>query len=933
MGMNAVNAAPAQRAAAARLAMTFLTQASALPEIERLAGNKGKSLYRLGSLGVAVPQWAILGADWFAAFRRDSGLDGRIAALLDGFTPERAGPIARAIAEAILACELSPAMHAAIARARARIGDGPIAVRSSGVEEDGTEFSFAGQFDTFLDVRGHAATIEHVRRCWASAYSERSLRYRHQHGLDIAATEMAVILQRLVPADKSGVVFTVNPASGNADEIVVSAVYGLGEGLVSGAVDADTITVDRRTGRAKQVVIGEKRERHDGGAVHAVPAELREKVCLDDGELERIVAAARTLEAELGRPQDIEWCIAGGELWILQTRPVTTAIARPAGEFQLWDNSNIVENYPGVTTQLTFTFAQHVYSQVFGEFCRLLGIPRKQRREMDGFLGGVLGYLNGRVYYNLLHWYKLSGLAPFQDLGRKMMEVQMGVGEPLDLGEFAARIAPYTVGSSAEQAYIRAVSGAKFAWYFARLEHNVGAFREFFYGVYGKFDALDYGAMPADEVYRHYLQFEKELLARWGMMIALESAIGLSYGLVRRLIKRWMPAAPDWFEVAVIGGMDGVESVAPVHRLAALAEAVRAKPHVAELIGQSSSGEAYAALGRSGEPEVVAEIERYIADFAYRSKNELKLEEPDLREDPSVLFDMLKASLANAAPSIDREATEARVAELLRSHLNPVQRRIFALARGRVRSAIQARETVRFCRSRAFGVARRMFRAIGEGLAGEGVLEAGRDVVHLRLEELRGCFEGTISHRELRPLVEQRKRDHAAYREMEDLPPRFVTRGPVAGWLAKPENLAMLRARTAGDGDGELRGTPCSPGIAEGIAKVVREATEFDGGILVTYRTDPGWVPVFGAAQALLIERGSPLTHAAIVAREIGIPTIVQIPGLTKQVKSGMRLKVDGHSGRIEVLESEAALPRRFAPDSGSDEGHGPSFHEGLEAA
>jgi rifampicin phosphotransferase len=880
--------------------LSFLTRASSVAEIEQLAGNKGKSLHRLAMLGVLVPQWAILGADWFATFRRENGLDQRIGTLLQDFTPEHAGSIARAIAEAILACDLSPAMHATIARARAHVGDGPIAVRSSGIEEDSADFSFAGQFDTFLDVRGLASTMEHVRRCWASAYSERSLRYRHQHGLDTARIEMAVILQRLVPAEKSGVVFTVNPANGNPDEIVLSAVYGLGEGLVSGAVDADTITVDRHTGQTKQVVIGEKRERHEGRAVSEVRAELREKLALDDADIERIVVTARTLESAFGRPQDIEWCIAEGGLWILQARPVTTPVARPAGQFQLWDNSNIVENYPGVTTQLTFSFAQHVYSHVFREFCRLIGIPRKQRREMDGFLGATLGFLNGRVYYNLLHWYKLSGLAPFQDLGRKMMEVQMGVGEALDLESFAARIAPYTVRSRAEHAYIRAVTGSKFAWYFATLGRNVARFRELFYGVYDRFDAVDYASMPADEVYSHFLRFEQELLSRWGSMIVLESAIGLSYGLVRRLVKRWMPDAPDWFEVAVIGGMDGMESVAPVHRLVALADAVRANPRVEPLIRHTPSGEVFAALRCSGEHELVGEIERYLADFAYRSKNELKLEEPDLREDPSVLFDMLKTVVANRATP-ERGGTEERVDELLRERLNPVQRWIFARARSRVRTAIQARETVRFCRSRAFGVARRMFRAIGDGLAAEGVLETGRDVFHLRLEEIRGCFEGTVSHRELRPLVEQRKRDHAAYREMEDLPPRFVTHGPVVAWLAKPENLHALRARPGADAGTGLRGTPCSPGVAEGFAQVVREANEFDGGILVTYRTDPGWVPVFASAQALLIERGSPLTHAAIVAREIGIPTIVQIPGLTKHVQTGMRLKVDGHSGRVEL--------------------------------
>src|SRR5258706_1478831 len=200
-------------------ALSFLTQASAPAQIEQLAGNKGASLYRLASLGVPVPHWAILGADWFAAFRQESGVDQRIAALLQDFTPAEAGTIAQAIAEAVLACDLSPAMRAGIARALAHIGDGSIAVRSSGVEEDGTDFSFAGQFDTFLDVRGLASTVEHVRKCWASAYSERSLLYRHQHGLDIAATEMAVILQRLAPAEKSAVIFTAKPANAHPEAI------------------------------------------------------------------------------------------------------------------------------------------------------------------------------------------------------------------------------------------------------------------------------------------------------------------------------------------------------------------------------------------------------------------------------------------------------------------------------------------------------------------------------------------------------------------------------------------------------------------------------------------------------------------------------------------------------------------------------------------
>ncbi|HEY2555400.1 MAG TPA: PEP/pyruvate-binding domain-containing protein, partial [Candidatus Cybelea sp.] len=294
-------------AAPAASPRVILSAASPADTIERLAGNKGRSLHRLANLGVPVPNWAILGTDCFADFRRDGGLDRTIAALLRDFTPANAAAIASTIREAVLTCDMSAALRADIARAYDAVGDGPLAVRSSGVEEDSASFSFAGQFDTFLDVRGLHSTLEHVRRCWASAYSERSLRYRHQHGLDIAGAGMAVILQRLVQADTSGVVFTLNPANGKRDELVLSAVYGLGEGLVSGAVDADTITVDRHTGQHKQVVIGEKRERHDGRHLREVPAALRDAAAISNDEIERVVATARTLESTLGEPLDIEW--------------------------------------------------------------------------------------------------------------------------------------------------------------------------------------------------------------------------------------------------------------------------------------------------------------------------------------------------------------------------------------------------------------------------------------------------------------------------------------------------------------------------------------------------------------------------------------------------------------------------------------------------
>jgi phosphohistidine swiveling domain-containing protein len=889
--------------------MTLITHLSSTADVEGYAGNKARSLYLLERHGLRVPRWAVLGADLFASFRRKTGFNERAEVLLAQLTAENAEHSAQAITSLILTGDLSAAIRTEIAEAIAYVGDMPLAVRSSSVEEDGKRFSFAGQFDTFLHVQGFDAIETCVRRCWASSYSARALLYRKNHGLSLAFTDMAVVLQELVPARTSGVVFTVNPSNSNTEEIVVSAVYGLGEGLVSGAIDADTIIIDRATLKASETIIGEKLERFEGQQVVSVNDEMRVRLSLDEGELADVVTNALKVEQLFDAPQDIEWCIADGTLWILQARPITSPMVTTRGRLEIWDNSNIVENYPGVSSQLTFTFTRYVYSQVFREFCRKIGIPRRKLSEMDGFLGAVLGYLHGRIYYNLLNWYKLAGLAPFQNLGRKMMEIQMGVSETIDMKDLASSIEAYQLSSATQQRWLRFVSGSRFAWYFLSLKRNTRSFRKFFYKVFERYDTRDYALMDADEIYGSYVAFERQLLQRWGMMIVLESSIGLSYGVLRALIKKWLPDAPEWFEVSVIGGIDTMESVAPARRLTELAQLVRSRPDAHRIVSNLSSSTIYAALRRQGEDEVVAGIEKYIDEFGYRGKNELKLEALDMHEDPELLFDMLKSAVIKLQQQIMPSnvqlgpSTDERVREILDQNLGPWRAWVFERVRSRVRGAIDARETVRFCRSRAFGVARQMFRGIGDALARQGLLESGRDIVHLRLDELRGCFDGSMSTSEIGPLIEMRKRDYAAHQQMEDLPPRFATRGSVTAWFAQPANLQALSRRVTDTGDADLRGTPCCPGVAEGIAKAVSEPNEFDSGILVTYRTDPGWVPVFSSAQALLIERGSPLTHAAIVAREIGLPTIVQIPLLTQRVKSGMRLKVDGHTGRVFFVD------------------------------
>jgi rifampicin phosphotransferase len=672
--------------------------------------------------------------------------------------------------------------------------------------------------------------------------------------------------------------------------------------------------VGRADGRVRQTILGDKAERVDpadgeGTVARRTAADRRAALSVEAREIGELHALALQVECVFGTPQDIEWAIADGRLWVLQSRPVT-APARPRrGEPRVWDNSNIIESYGEVTAPLTFSFARHAYHRVYRDYAELLGVPARHLARMDEWLPNMLGLFDGHVYYNLLNWYKVIRLLPFYRLNRRVLELSMGVQEPLD-DDLAAGQQPIETGSRAERLALRALFAVRFAWFFLTIERSVDRFLRDFYRVYDEFDALDPSGWTADEAYRCYREVERELLSRWGRMILLEATIGLAFGTLHLLTARWLPDAPQWLLWEVARVDEDVESARPAYRLAELARLATGDERLRTLLLDVPPELAYEALERGrGDAAVdgfLAEVDRFLADYGDRNVNELKLEEPDLREDPSLLFSLLCARLAREGAPPDRPAAPRPSAdEYLAGHLRGWRRVAYGLVRRKVRRSLAARERVRFCRTRAFGMARRIFRVIGADLARVGAIPSARDVFQLRLEELRGCFEGTMCHRELWPLTELRRTHEAEQRE-RNAPARFVTHGSVYWDDSEREWGDAGGGDRHGERDGrfELRGTPSSPGLATAAARVVERPDDVGGDVLVTYRTDPGWVPVLPSASALLIERGSPLTHVAIVARELGVPTVVQIPGLTKRVRTGMRLRVDGAAG-IVIAETE----------------------------
>ncbi|HEY9765752.1 MAG TPA: PEP/pyruvate-binding domain-containing protein, partial [Chroococcales cyanobacterium] len=335
-------------------------------------GGKGDNLARLSELGLPVPSWFALSAAVME--RMTARLE--LASILDVPAPPDLEEPSRLAASRILALEWPLDLREAIAERCGPFG-GPVAVRSSAVGEDGKEHSFAGQFDTFLFVRGQEEVLQAIKRCWASAYSERAVAYRISHGLP-HDVRMAVVIQKMIDSEVSGVLFTADPITGNRNEMILSSTWGLGEGLVSGTLDADSFNISRRSGFIDRTVVEKKQmfvpAPTGGTRIAAVPPDRISKDSLSVDQIRRLVALGEKIEAAFGAPQDIEWTIKGEDLFLLQTRPITKLPpAPPEGMKRLFDNANIVESYSGITTPLTFSFASRGYEVLYRKLAESLG--------------------------------------------------------------------------------------------------------------------------------------------------------------------------------------------------------------------------------------------------------------------------------------------------------------------------------------------------------------------------------------------------------------------------------------------------------------------------------------------------------------------------------------------------------------------------------
>jgi len=451
---------------------------------------------------------------------------------------------------------------------------------------------------------------------------------------------------------------------------------------------------------------------------------------------------------------------------------------------------------------------------------------------------------------------------------------------------------------------VRARITANFARHFLGMHRSANAFVTYFEKQFRTFEDELGGLETMDSVriLDRYQNLEEDLLRRFGRMILLEATIALSYGAFQTLVDRWAPDIPGWARWEAVRPRRPMASSTAVETLERIATHVRGlRPEVRAAL-ELPEADHYEALRQLGERELLEMVDSFIAAYGYRSANELKLEAPDMRDDPEIFFTLLRGSLdAGAQQRPEPASGSAGKPERL---LGGARGWLLERVRKKTQVSLEDREDVRFCRSRAFGMVRRMVTAIGADMVRMDALADPSDVFYLELGELEKYVRGAATASELAPLVALRRDRFGSFSQAPGRP-RFTTRG-VPYWGQRDDGYPRAAQAQTDAEDGQLRGIGCVPGVAEGHAAVVTEPQDVEGGILVTYRTDPGWITALPTARGLVIERGSPLTHVAIAAREFGIPTVVQVPGVTTAMTNGDRIRIDGEQGTVTMRSEES---------------------------
>ncbi len=886
-----------------------------------LAGGKGANLGELVKAGLPVPPGFVLTTEAYDDFVAAGGLRERILELAQTAMSDdgrSAGDAAEAIEGRFLAAEMPAGIRDAIETAYVALeervgrdamtewdvaadearsesgGNAPlaVAVRSSATAEDLPGASFAGQQETYLSVRGPEASARAVKRCWASLWTARAMSYRQSQGIAPEGVSLAVVVQAMVPAEVSGILFTANPSTGERNRMLISASFGLGQAIVGGEVEPDHMVVDRTSGELVESRVGAKHVRvvpaaDQGVETREVTEDERSQAALDEATLRELVALGERIEAHFGTPQDIEWALGGGRVQILQARPITSLPPEPLQDI-VWEPTRpggrlirrqIVEHMPGPLSPL------------FDD----LYLGESMDLSIENFLAGF-----GMEDFDISAFYPKPFFLTVHGYAYSRTEYQFP-----SLWAFVKAVVAIL------PAYLKMLP--------VLLKHAVARWRD--------------EKLPA---YR-------DVIDRWA---ELDRRAASDEDLMTGIRELTAADAIYWFEVSIILGLSKVSDdlldrfVRKLDGERELSSALFLRGFSSEPLEAQASLEAIARrIGRSdalrtrvlevppgrildelrdwaeadGEAKGIVEaIDAHIERYGHQVYT-LDFAEPTQGEDKLPILVGLAALLRAPADSRSRRADMAaerdRLVEQTAASLRPLRRWRFRKQLDWAQRFAPHRESALFYVGAAWPVLRKLAAELGRRMVDAGVIDAVDDIYFLRAAELDAAIEDRAAgrppadHREAareRRLLRERRQRLDPPHKIPDVPFTF---GPI--------NLSAFETQKRDqDEAGGLSGFGVSPGRVTAPAAVLRSPADFEkmrpGHILVCPTTTPAWTPLFGQAAGLVTEIGSILAHGSIVAREYGIPAVLGLEGITGRIRDGQRITVDGDRGLVTIEEEEA---------------------------
>lgn len=856
-------------------------------------GGKASQLAWLRRHGFLVPETWVLPQKAFVAALRELPPACEPRSLLRAASNRAVYTRAAEARQAILEARLPTYLEDELAELWLRRGaDAPwgFAVRSSATCEDGALVSMAGLAESVLGVRGEADLSRAVRRVWASTASGRALGYLAARG--VRDMGMAVVIQPVVRATAAGVMFTRDHRGSR--ERVINSGFGLGSPVVDGVTTPDMLRLSE-TGEVLQRTIARKLRALVVGAdgLVEVPVERPDDPALDGPSIKALADVATRLEQIEDVPWDVEFVCESSRVWLVQARHVTGSGFPDGGDADtVWSQCNVGEALPGVATPFTWSIAGEYSESGFRKAFGTLGctVPKHAR---------LVGHVYGRFYLNLTEFMRIAAQVPWLD-PRALVELGGGSG--------GDELAVQVTANSHKSFYARfPLTASRLLRDQLRLDEDVETFEVEAKRAFAFHEEFDLAILP-DEGAARKIRDLQALLERTGdvMLTCAASALGTHLAL-QAVLSRAVPKGASRFAQELTRGIRDLESAQPAIGVMRIAELARRDRGAHDVLEKET-----ATLHAIPEGPVKRALLSFLELYGDRAVREAELSTPRWKEDARPVLAMIRVSLRGEARDVEKQLGRAKLEadaamRGLLSRLSVVQRTLVRHLVARAQKAARRREQMRTNVTRVLGMLRevaldadrRLLRLVPELAddwrelqAANSPLRATHTVFFLTVDEVVQALRA--SRTDLAPLVRARRAEYVRDQARPDPPATFVGAPKSVQWPPS--------------GGDVMQGIGASSGVVEGSARVLLSASSMGelqpGEILVVHTTDVGWTPLFCIAAGVVTELGGPLSHAAVVARELAVPSVVNVDGVTRTLKTGDRIRIDGDRGIVERLPS-----------------------------